>query len=146
MTPTPSDNGSTNGGDECAGAADWQDVTLETLGAWGGVFRDLDFSTPDAGAASDARDGADTIRDLVDQQRDSNPPPAAENLNDMLVQAYEDSAQALDDIADAIDASDSAAYQDAIQTISDIGNSFTEGDVADSLTELKSTCPEIDQL
>ena len=146
MTPTPSDNGSTNGGDECAGAADWQDVTLETLGAWGGVFRDLDFSTPDAGAASDARDGADTIRDLVDQQRDSNPPPAAENLNDMLVQAYEDSAQALDDIADAIDASDSAAYQDAIQTISDIGNSFTEGDVSDSLTELKSTCPEIDQL
>ena len=64
----------------------------------------------------------------------------------MLVQAYEDSAQALDDIADAIDAGDSAAYQDAIQTISDIGTSFTDGDVADTLTELKSTCPEIDQL
>jgi len=149
QTPTPSSGSKKTPeatGNECAGAADWQDVTLETLGAWGGVFRDLDLSTPDAGAASDARDGADTIRDLVTQQRDSNPPPAAENLNDMLVQAFEDSAQALDDIADAIDASDSAAYQDAIQTISDIGNSFTEGDVADTLTELKSTCPEIDQL
>jgi len=149
QTPTPSSGSKKTPeatGNECAGAADWQDVTLETLGAWGGVFRNLDLSTPDAGAASDARDGADTIRDLVTQQRDSNPPPAAENLNDMLVQAFEDSAQALDDIADAIDASDSAAYQDAIQTISDIGNSFTEGDVADTLTELKSTCPEIDQL
>jgi len=73
-------------------------------------------------------------------------PPAAEDLNDKLVQAYEDSAQALEDIADAIDASDSAAFQDAIQTISDIGSSFTEGDVANTLSELKSICPEIDQL
>lgn len=145
-TPTPSDNGSTNTGDECAGAADWQDVTLETLGAWGGIFRNLDLSSPDAATARDARDGADAIRDLIDQQRDSNPPPAADDLNDLIVQAYEDSAQALDDIADAIDASDSGAFQAAIQTISDIGTSFTEGDVADTLTELKSTCPEIDQL
>jgi uncharacterized protein DUF4352 len=148
-TPTPSSGSKktpTASGDECAGATDWQDVTLDTLGTWGGVFRNLDLSNPDAAAANDARDGADTIRDLVAQQRDSNPPPAAEELNDMLVQAYEDSAQALEDIADAIDAGDSAAFQDAIQTISDIGSSFTEGDVADTLNELKSTCPEIDQL
>jgi uncharacterized protein DUF4352 len=148
-TPTPGSGSKktpTATGDECAGATDWQDVTLETLGAWGDIFRGLDLSNPDAAAANDARDGADTIRDLVDQQRDSNPPPAAADLNDMLVQAYEDSAQALEDIADAIDSGDSAAFQDAIQTISDIGSSFTEGDVADSLSELKSTCPEIDQL
>ena len=59
QTPTPGDNGSTDSGDECAGAADWQDVTLETLGTWGDIFRNLDLSNPDAAAARDARDGAD---------------------------------------------------------------------------------------
>jgi hypothetical protein len=144
-TPTPdgTDNGNASG-DACAGATDWQDVTLETLGTWSSVFKGIDVSSPDA--AQQARDGADTVRDLVDQQRDSNPPPAAADLNDMITQAYEDSADALDDLADAIDAGDTAAYPEIGQRISDIGASFSEGDVADALSQVKDTCPEIDQL
>jgi hypothetical protein len=147
-TPTPdgTDTGNANGGDECAGATDWQDVTLETLGTWGNVFKGLDLSNPDADTAQQVRDGADTIRDLISQQRDSNPPSAAADLNDLITQAFEDSANALDDLADAIDAGDSAAYSDALQTISDIGTSFTEGDVATTLSDVKSTCPEINKL
>jgi hypothetical protein len=144
-TPTPDGTGNGNASDgACAGAADWQDVTLDTLTTWSGVFKGVDVSSRNA--AQQARDGADTIRDLVDQQRDSNPPPAAADLNDMITQAYEDSADALDDLADAIDAGDTAAYAEIGQRISDIGASFSEGDVADALAQVKKSCPEIDQL
>jgi hypothetical protein len=133
-------------GDECAGAADWEDLTIETLGIWGGVFQNLDLQDPGAGTIAQIEDGIVTIRDAADQQESSDPPPAAEELNELIVQAYADSADALESLLDAIDADDTAQFNQAVSEIRAIGESFTEGDVAEVLEELKSTCAEIDEL
>jgi hypothetical protein len=150
-TPTSADDDAGNqtpraSGDECAGAADWEDLTIETLGIWGGVFQDLDLQDPGAGTITQIEDGIATIRDAAEQQEDSDPPPAAEELNELIVQAYADSADALESLLDAIDADDTAQFNQAVSEIRAIGESFTEGDVAEVLEELKSTCAEIDEL
>ena len=99
-TPTPKDDtGNTgNTGDECAGAKEWADLTIETLGKWGEVFQSLDLQNPTTETKSQIQDGIDTIREQADILRESTPPPAAEQLSDMIIQAYEDSADALEQV------------------------------------------------
>lgn len=150
-SPTPADDDTgqrtpRSSGDECVGAADWQDLTIETLGIWGGVFQGLDLQNPGSDTITQIEDGIAAIRDAADQQENSDPPPAAEELNDLIAQAYADSADALEQILDGIDANDTDAITSAAADIQAIGQSFTSGDVADVLDELKSACPEIDAL
>jgi hypothetical protein len=147
-TPTPKDDtGNTgNTGDECAGAKEWADLTIETLGKWGDVFQGLDLQNPTAETKSQIQDGIDTIREQADILRESTPPPAAEQLSDMIIQAYEDSADALEQVIEGIDSGDDSIITDALMTISDIGTSFQSGDVADVLAEAESACPDLSDL
>ena len=92
------------------------------------------------------QDGIDTIREQADILRESTPPPAAEQLSDMIIQAYEDSADALEQIIEGIDSGDDSIITDALMTISDIGTSFQSGDVADVLAEAESACPDLSDL
>ena len=146
-TPTADGgNGNTNAGDECAGAAEWAELTIESLGAWGEVFTGLDFENPSPDTITAIEDGIDTIRTLAEEQVDSNPPPAAEELNDLITTAYEDSAAALKQLLEAVDTNDTELLTEALTTIGDIGDSFQTGDVADVLAEAEATCPDLEDL
>jgi hypothetical protein len=145
-TPTPDDDDSGRTGDECEGAAEWGEVTIGTLGEWGGIFSNLEFEDADAATLDALQTAIDNIRDLAEEQADSTPPPAAEELNDLIVQGYEDSADALEDLLEGASTGDTSMMQDALTQITEIGTGFQSGEVADVLAEVEETCPELSDL
>jgi hypothetical protein len=138
-TPTPS-------GDDCAGASDYQDATLANLQAWSDALSSVDFQNIQKADPADISGIADDVRAIARDQKNLDVPPAAEDFNKLLAGSFTDTASALDDLADAVDAGDATGIGTAAKQISDIGASFGEGDVADALTDLKDACPDIDQL
>lgn len=129
-----------NTGDECAGAADWAEFTIDQLGEWSAVFAEIDPENLDA---AELADQAEAVRDLADAQADSEFPPAAEELNDAFVQAFEDTADALDTIAEGVETDDQTLIQEGGQIIADIGSSFQDGDVAEILADAEEVCEEL---
>jgi hypothetical protein len=145
-TPTPEEDDSGRTGDECEGAAEWGEVTIGTLGEWGGIFSNLEFENADAATLDALQAAIDDIRDLAEEQADSAPPPAAEELNELIVQGYSDSADALEDLLDGATTGDTTMMQDALTQITEIGTGFQSGEVADVLAEVEETCPELSDL
>ena len=125
--------------------ADWEDGSVELVQNWGAILGSLDFADIDLDAL---RESAGEIEDIAAAQADSDPPAVAEELNDILVESYEDSAQAFNDLADAVEAGDEAGIGDAAEDIQVIGESFqTGGDVDGILQGLRDVCPdEVDEL
>ena len=89
---------------------------------------------------ADITAAAETIRDLAKTQEDLDVPPAAADANALVVQAFNDSADALDTIAQGVADSDSAAIGQGASVISEIGTSFASGDVADAVKDLQALC------
>jgi hypothetical protein len=147
-TPTPGedddDTGST--GDECEGAAEWAELTIGTLDEWGSIFSNLEFEESDPDTLAAIEDAIDGIRDLAEEQAESTPPPAAEELNELITTAYEDSADALETLHEGASTGDSAMMQDALTEITEIGANFQSGDVADVVAEAEEACPELSDL
>jgi hypothetical protein len=135
------DNGST--GDDCDGAAAWADESIDRLIEWSTALGEIDAGNPDPDAL---RDAADISAGIAAAQADSTPPPAAEELNDLLTQAYEDTADALNAMADATEEGDDAAYGEAAQVIAEIGTSLQSGEIADVLADAEAVCPELSDL
>jgi hypothetical protein len=140
-TPQDDDNGST--GDECEGAAAWADESIDRLVEWSTALAGIDAGNPDPDAL---RDAADTSAEIAEAQAKSTPPPAAEELNDLLTQAYEDTADALNAMADAAEEGDDAAYGEAAQVIAEVGASLQSGEIADVLADAEAVCPELSDL
>jgi hypothetical protein len=130
-------------GDDCEGAAEWADETIAGLNEWSAVFGDLDPNNLDP---EQLRENAETIRDIADTQADSDFPPAVEELNDAIVAAYEDSAEALEMIAEGVETGDSALIGEGAQLITEVGTSFQDGEVAEILAETEEICPDISDL
>ena len=129
---------------DCAGVADWEDAAVANVQEWGDVFSSLDADNLDA---DDLRASAADVQDVADAQADSTPPATAEALNDLLVTSYEDSADALNDLADAVEQGDDDLRLEAANTITDIGQSFQDGEVSDAVEALRAACPdEVDEL
>jgi hypothetical protein len=140
-TPQDDDNGAT--GDECEGAAEWADESIDRLVEWSDALGGIDAENPDPDAL---RAAADTSAEIAEAQADSTPPPAAEELNDLLSQAYEDTADALNAMADATEEGDDAAFGEAAQTIAEIGTSLQSGEIADVLADAEEVCPDLSDL
>jgi len=143
-TPTPK-SGNTDDQD-CTGAADYQDETLANLNDWSGALGSIDFANVMNADPADLRDVASQLHDAADAQDNVDVPAAAAEFNDLLVKGFEDTASAVDDLADAVESGDTAAVGDAATAISEVGTDFQSGDTADALKTLEDTCPEIDQL
>lgn len=146
-TKTADDDSDTGDSDaDCAGAADYQDATLANIQAWSQALNDADFANILSADPDDLRDVADTLQDIADDQAKLDVPPAAEEFNDLLADAFQQTADAMNDIADGLENGDQAAIGEAASVISDVGTSFSDGDVSKALDDLKDVCSEIDQL
>jgi hypothetical protein len=152
-TPTTDDETRTTDEDEtpvagdgdCAGVADWEDEAVELVQDWGAILGGVDFRAPDADAILEA---AGEVEAIAEASADLDAPPVAQDLNDILTESYEASAQALTDLAEAVEADDPAGIGEAAEDIQAIGESFqTGGDVDAVLVDLRDACPdEVDDL
>lgn len=144
-TPTPEDedNGNTGGDEECAGGEEWAKETVQNLNDWSAIFSALDPNNLDA---DELTANAEEIREIADAQAESDYPPAAEELNDAIVAAFEDSADALDKIAEGVETGDTALIGEGAEEITAVGTSFSDGEVAEILADTEEICPEISDL
>lgn len=125
-TKTADDDSDTGDSDaDCAGAADYQDATLANIQAWSQALNDADFANILSADPDDLRDVADTLQDIADDQAKLDVPPAAEEFNDLLADAFQQTADAMNDIADGLENGDQAAIGEAVSVISDVGTSFS---------------------
>jgi hypothetical protein len=136
----------TDSSGDCAGAADYQDATLANLDAWSQAINDADFAHIMTADPDDLRAIADDLSATAEDQANLDVPPAAEEFNDLLAQAFQDTADAIADIADGLENGDQVKIGEAASVISEVGSSFQSGDVASALSDLKDACTEIDQL
>jgi hypothetical protein len=142
---TPAANVTTPG---CEGVVDWAETSLPNINAWSESFISVSGAlTGDEIDAQTARDAADSIRDLADAQDAIEAPDIAQDANDQLVELFDQSATAIDDLADAIEAGDDAGIAAATADLTTISNSLNDGgEMATIFDELSTACPEIESV
>ena len=142
---TPEVTGTTPG---CEGVIDWAEASLININNWtdlfiavAGVVDGLDLD-PEV-----ARDAADTVEDIAGAQRDLDVPDVAEAANDVLIDLYDQTAEAVEALADALEADDAAGIAEAIGMLKTVGGLTDEGGALDTvLIALSDTCPEIESV
>ena len=141
-TPATDDDPAPAG--DCPGVAAWEDDAVVNVRAWSDVFGAIDADNLDA---DELRDSAAEVAEIAEAQADSDPPTEAEELNDLLAEAYQDSAAALEDLADAVEEGDDELRIEAATTIQEIGASFQDGEVQDAIVDLRDVCgSDVDDL
>jgi hypothetical protein len=81
---------------------------------------------------------------MAEEQRSANPPPAGEAVNEALANAFQRYSDALNDLADALEASDAAALMAIATEVTAINATFeTGGEIELLLQDLAKTCPEL---
>jgi hypothetical protein len=127
----------------CEGLVEWITDLTGRIEWFGGVAAEFQGVTPNVIDPVSTRMNADQLAILTQEQRDSNPPPAAEALNTFVIEQYmEVIVGATSRLADALEADDSAA---ALEAIAEAGGSmalFMPGSELDQhFTDLTAACP-----
>lgn len=140
LGPTGDDETPVAGEGDCTGVVEWSDSSTTIITEWGDAVGGLDAetATPD-----DYRDVAADVEAIVESQSELDVPAEAEELNDLLVDAYEDTVDALNDAADGVEEEDDALLLDAGNALTEIGERFQEGgDVFSAIEDLAAACPD----
>lgn len=131
------------GSADCAGLVDWGLDLLDRINRASeltSTFRTMDISTVSAEQLTEI---AAQLRALGDEQAASNPPPAAAELNTMMVdQFYYPLAGAVDDVASAVAEGNMATAMTAIQSAQSVSELFADGGPYDTAADaLTAACP-----
>src|SRR5262249_61108227 len=92
---------------DCAGVVPWAQGTLGRLSQVGTIVAPISALANQPNATVDptsTRQIATQLQTLADDQRNSNPPPAAADLNTVVVTAFQNFADAINKLADAAQA------------------------------------------
>ena len=90
------------------------------------------------------RESATRIATMAEEQRSANPPPAGKAVNEALANAFQRYGDALNDLADALEANDAAAMKSIATEVTAINATFeTGGEIELLLQDLAKTCPEL---
>jgi hypothetical protein len=93
------------------------------------------------------REIADQLQALADDQRNSNPPPAAEELNTLVADALQNFSNAINNLADAGEANDAAAITAAGEEFVEASKVFDPDGEARKLEQaLEAACPVLKTL
>lgn len=132
---------------DCDGVIEWAEASLPNITTWsesfeaiGGVFSGEDV---DAGAV---RDAADNLVEIAEDQADIDAPEIAQAANDVLVETFEQSAEALYELADAAEANDTAGIAAAAAKLTQIGSGDGDGSLTEIFDALTEACPEIESV
>jgi hypothetical protein len=134
---------------DCEGLVDWGLDLVDRIGAAAELtapFQTADTSTLDPATV---RDVATQLRTMGDEQAASNPPAAATELNTIMTeQFYYALADAVDQVAGALEQKNAAAALAGQMAAQDVTKVFDEGGPYDVATQaLTTACPnEVDQL
>jgi len=154
QTPTPADEATQEataaidlGDVDCDAVVTWAQASIPGLTTWGTEVSTI-LQAAQAGTAksADIRATADTVSGIADNQDNVDTPSGVENVNDLVVAAYNDTADSLNGLADAIDAGDGLAQIQAIQDIVATSDRFSTGDISDQLDALGTACPALQNL
>ncbi len=135
VTPTPAQTSA-----DCAGVEEWWSDTAARMATVDSLRQSINLLAPrDAGRV------VSQLETLAQQQRASNPPPAAEELNGVLVSVFDGFALAIDSFAVAAQEGGNpiakqAAYTVGVRTYDQALNEYVQ---AAPYRALATSCPEI---
>src|SRR5262249_3080921 len=135
---------------DCAGVVPWAQGTLGRLSQVGTIVAPISALANQPNATVDptsTRQIATQLQTLADDQRNSNPPPAAADLNTVVVTAFQNFADAINKLADAAQANNTTAMLAAAQEFQNASKVFAQGgDAAKLEADLVVACPELKSL
>ncbi len=139
-TQTPPAPTPTQSSGDCAGIEAWWSATAARMAAVDVLRASINLSAP-----RNADNVVAQLEALEAQQRESNPPPAAEELNTVLVSVFDGFAVAIDSFAVAVQEglnpiAQQAAYTLAVRTYDEALNAYTQ---AAPYRALAASCPAI---
>ncbi len=128
------------GSGDCAGIEGWWSDTAARMASVDSLRQSINVSAP-----RNAESVVTQLETLAQQQRESNPPPAAEELNGVLVSVFDGFALAIDSFAVAAQEGGNplakqVAYSLGIRTYDQALNEYAQ---AAPYEELAASCPEI---
>jgi hypothetical protein len=132
---------------DCDGVIEWAEASLPNITAWSGSFEAIGGAfTGEAVDADAVRDAADDLVALAEDQADIDAPEIAQAANDVLVESFQQSAEALYDLADAAEANDTAGITAAATNLTQIASGEGEGSLTTIFDELTKACPELESV
>jgi hypothetical protein len=135
---------------DCTGVVDWAKGTLNRLSQLQTIVAPITALATQRNPTIDptaTRQVAAQLKTLADDQRNSNPPPAAAQLNAVVADAFQKFSDAINKLADAGAAGDVAGITAAGQAFVDASHVFDpNGDATKLEQALGAACPELKSL
>jgi len=132
---------------DCGDVLSWAKASVPGLTTWGDEVSAVGTVLQGAKVNSaDIRTSADKISNLADDQENIDVPQGVEDLNGLVVQAYRDTVDSLNKLADAVDANDTPALLQSAQDILEISGRFQTGEIGNQLNALGTACPALQGL
>lgn len=132
---------------DCEGVIPWALGSIARLNQVESIIAPISALETQANPTIDpvaTRKIADQFQALADDQRNSNPPPAADQLNTVIADAFANFADAVNNLADAAELNDQAGIRAAGQQLSDAAKVFDpDGDFTKLETALEAACPDL---
>jgi hypothetical protein len=149
VAPTLAAGTTTASTPECDGLVDWGLGLVDRIGRAAELTAPLQTADASTLDAASVRDVATQLRAIGDEQAASNPPPAAVELNTLMTEKfYYALADAVDQIATAIEQQNAAAAMAGQMAAQEVTKLFDDGGAYDLATQaLTTACPaEVSQL
>jgi Domain of unknown function (DUF4352) len=129
---------------ECEGLAEWGLDLLERITEAQQLVAPLQTTPEDQLDPAVIQETADKLAEMGEEQRNSNPPPAAEELNTFMAdQFYDPMSSALTKIADALESGNAVTAMVARAEAEEVGALFEDGGEFDTqVNAVIAACPE----
>ena len=147
-TPEPEETPVPQASDEdCEPVIEWAEATIVQFDALNAAYDVIGPALTGEDLDADAiRDAADAISDAAADQEDLDTPDLAEDANDALIAVFDEAAEALNDLADAVEADDTEAIDAAVEAFFTVGTEEGPGSLNQSFDDLSEACPAIEEI
>jgi hypothetical protein len=129
--------------DEVVAWANESQTRFDELAVLLGPVANADATTLAIADPDTLREAVAALRDAAVGQTGSNPPPMATAVNDALVELFNDLANNLDALADAIDTGDQAAIAAAATSVTEVNAALANFETSPAFVELVQACPTL---
>jgi hypothetical protein len=136
--------------EDCAALVTWAQAMVARFGQFGTILAPLSAIETQPNPTVDptvVRQAADQLAALAEEQRNSNPPEPGKELNTALADVFQQFADALNKLADAAEANDTASVAAALAEFESVAGAFeTGGELERLAAPLTAACPDLENV
>jgi hypothetical protein len=124
---------------DCEDTVAWAEESVELWEDLEPLFADVEDAVDDEDPEA-VEDAAADLSDAAEEQADLDVPVDAEDLNDEIVETYEDAADAAEDLAEAVADEDEDAIEEGLDTLAEAQEALAEA--IEATEDLAAECED----